>query len=211
MKKTKLTLLFVIIIFCFETIAQDVDYIEFNDRKNILHGIYLGVDAGYGKIDDNIEGVLIGTKLAYVANKKMELGVALRGFASRNAINTTFNIVDELFVVYGGFHVENILFSESKVKVSFPALMGIGYIQGSGALTKNEDMMLVLEPGVNILYNINKFIQLETGIKYRFSSPIDLIPSDVVNNINGISFGIGIKMGVFNLGENRYKKNPPKE
>ena len=27
------------------------DYVEFNDRKNVVHGVYLGIAGSYGKIE----------------------------------------------------------------------------------------------------------------------------------------------------------------
>ena len=62
------------------------------------------------------------------------------------------------------------------------------------------------EPGVSALFNISRYLQIEAGVKYRFSSRINLPPTRTVN-INGFSAGIGIKVGVFNMGRNRYKKN----
>ena len=50
-------------------------------------------------------------------------------------------------------------------------------------------------------------IQLEAGVKYRMSSNLTLRPEYNINNINGFSVGIGVKIGVFNMGKNRYKQN----
>ncbi len=185
---------------------KKTDYIEFNDRNNILHGIYIGVDVGYGLIDGKNDVSIVGAKLAYVANKKMELGIALRTFYSRlNEVDKTFNNDFNVFGIYGGFHLENVIFNNKKIKLSIPGLIGIGYIEGSENFTKSSDMMLVVEPGINALFNVNKYIQLESGLKYRISSPIDPVPT-VINHINGFSIGMGVKVGIFNLGKNRYKK-----
>ena len=181
-------------------------YIEFNDRKNILHGVYLGFDVAYGKIDGKNNASIFGIKVAYVANQKMELGIAVRTlFSGLTEIDKTSGGDFDLRGIYGGLHVENVFFNNKKVKLSIPVLLGIGYIDGSGDFVKSTDMMGVLEPGINVLYNLNKYIQLEGGIKYRFSTPIDPVPT-VLDNINGTSIGLGAKIGVFNLGKNRYKK-----
>jgi hypothetical protein len=39
---------------------------------------------------------------------------------------------------------------------------------------------------------------LEAGVKYRFSSDVNLYPGSI-KNINGFSGGIGMKFGVFNM------------
>ncbi|WP_109298946.1 hypothetical protein [Aquimarina sp. AU474] len=209
MKKLTLSILTTILLTSQANIAQqtdDKDYIEFNDRKNILHGVYLGLDIGYGQIDDGNNIVTVGSKLAYVANRRMELGVAIKAFYSPlKETDRDLNQDFEIFGFYGGLHVENVLFNDKKIKLSIPLLMGLGYIEGSGDVTKGSDMMLVFEPGVNALLNLNKFVQLEGGIKYRYSTAIDSVPSDIAN-INGFSIGLGAKLGVFNLGKNRYKK-----
>ncbi len=186
---------------------EDKDYIEFNDRKNILHGVYLGLDIGYGQIDGGNKMVITGAKIAYVANRIMELGFAVRTFYSPlKQTDRIFNKDFEIFGVYGGLHVENVLFNEKKIKLSIPMLMGLGYIEGSGDFSDNTtDMMLIFEPGVNVLLNINKHVQLESGIRYRYATPIDPLPN-VIKDISGISIGFGVKVGVFNLGKNRYKK-----
>ncbi|MGB3152474.1 MAG: hypothetical protein WBB27_17600, partial [Maribacter sp.] len=68
------------------------------------------------------------------------------------------------------------------------------------------DGIFVAEPGVSLLFNVSRYLQLEAGMKYRFSSEIDLAPGDL-KRINGFSAGIGVKMGIFNMGRNRYRKN----
>ncbi|GAA0719196.1 hypothetical protein GCM10009430_17970 [Aquimarina litoralis] len=210
MKKRKIVLFIFIFINCFYAKAQDKDYIEFNDRNNILHGVYLGGDVGFGRIKKN-ETFSAGMKLAYVYNKKMELGIAIKALTSDlRSVDGTFGEDYDLFVIYGGLHSENIIIRSSNFHLSFPFLIGIGFTEISGPSITNKDATLIAEPGVGVLYNLTKYIQFEGAIKYRFSSPIDPIPN-TLDNINGVSINFGAKIGVFNLGKNRYKKNPPKE
>ena len=60
------------------------------------------------------------------------------------------------------------------------------------------DAYFVFEPGLSVQYNISRFIQLEAGVKYRFSSDVNLYAGSI-KNINGFSGGIGMKFGVFNM------------
>ncbi|WP_299902295.1 hypothetical protein [uncultured Aquimarina sp.] len=210
MKKRKIVLFIFIFINCFYTKAQDKDYIEFNDRNNILHGVYLGGEMAAGFIKKNAT-ISSGMKLAYVYNKKMELGIAVKALASDlRSVDRSFGADYDLLVIYGGLHSENILIRSSNFNFSFPFLIGLGYTQISGPISTSEDITLVVEPGFGVLYNLSKYIQFEAAIKYRFSTPIDPIPN-TLDNINGVSLNIGTKIGVFNLGKNRYKKNPPKD
>lgn len=196
---------------------EDDDYVEFNDRNNVVHGVYLGLTMGYGEIDsqDTYTG---GLKIAYVANQQFEVGFAGNFMYSQQNIFSTTNGVDEdLIGVYGGLHLEPIFFSKSRVNLSFPLLIGagaVGYIDdnyndedfGEDLNEDDFDAVFVIEPGLNVLFNVSRYLQLEAGVKYRFSSEIELVGSPI-DRINGFSGGLGIKVGVFNMGRNRYRKN----
>lgn len=198
--------------------AQDDEdeFILFNDRRNVVHGVYLGFTMGYGEIDGK-DTYLGGLKLAYVANRQLEIGFAGKFlYSEQDVFNPRSGSNDDLFAAYGGLHLEPILFGKSKVSLSFPLLIGagaVGYIDRDAVRNDVDvdideddvDAVFVLEPGVSALFNINRFVQLETGVKYRFSSQIELTDSPV-DRINGFSAEIGIKLGIFNMGRNRYKK-----
>ncbi|WP_074409412.1 MULTISPECIES: hypothetical protein [Aquimarina] len=220
MRHVKTILLFALTSYIYPSIAQESqNYIEFNDRKNIVHGVYLGVHAGYGEIEGK-ETYIAGLKIAYVANQKFEVGFVTKGLFSNQNIPGIFSPeIADLGAVYSGLHLEPILFSKAKINLSFPVLIGggaMGYINTNWSDEEEAeryqedqwDAIFVVEPGVNVLYNISRYVQLEMGVKYRFSSKAELSP-DAITRINGFSAGFGVKMGVFNLGRNRYKKNIP--
>lgn len=223
MKKTILTYLLIVFGALFFVNAQeeqsdeeDGDYVEFNDRNNVVHGVYLGLNFAYGEIDDE-DTYMGGFKVAYVANQQFEVGFAAKFlYSEQNIFNSQDGINEDLIGGYAGLHLEPILFSKSAVNLSFPLLIGagaVGYadrnlIRNDEDIDLNDDevaVLFVLEPGVSALFNINRYLQLEAGIKYRLSNKIDLFDSPV-ERINGFSAGIGLKVGVFNLGRNRYKK-----
>ncbi|GAA3517768.1 hypothetical protein GCM10022393_34890 [Aquimarina addita] len=224
MKQINKLLFLFIIFFAQLPNAQELensDYIEFNDRKNIVHGVYLGFNGSYGEMD-NKDTHFIGLKAAYVANQKFEVGVSINGFYSQqNSIGRSSTYQEDLVGIYTGIHLEPILFSKSKINLSFPVLFGVGvagYIDDSfnddndefDDSEDNGDAFSIIEPGISILYNLSRYVQLETGIKYRISSRLDIFEGGI-ERINGVSVGLGIKVGVFNIGRNRYKKNVPNE
>ncbi|MBU3822211.1 hypothetical protein KO566_09080 [Flavobacteriaceae bacterium XHP0103] len=187
------------------------DYIEFNDRKNTVHGVYLGLGTYYGKID-KADTYAMTFQIAYVANQQFEVGFVGVGFYSDlNRQGLNFNDRD-LFGGYGGLHLQPILFSKSKLNLSFPLLIGggaVGLIDRDFENTIEDDdwqPVFVFEPGVSLLFNISRYIQLEAAVKHRFSSRINFKPEYGLSNINGFSAGLGIKVGVFNMGRNRYKQ-----
>ncbi|MDB4293183.1 hypothetical protein N9954_07205 [Maribacter sp.] len=198
--------------------AQDTDkkdYIEFNDRNNVVHGVYLGLSSHYGELR-NEPSYGFGFKIAYVADQKFEIGMAITAFQSDQQFIISETIDNTLTGGYVGLHLEPILFSKRKVSLSFPLVIGagaIGYFSDEDdfddefidAEFDKVDFIAVVEPGISALFNLSRYLQLEAGVKYRFSSKIDLATSPI-KNLNGFSAGIGIKVGVFNMGRNRYKK-----
>mgnify|MGYP000300700413 CR=1 FL=1 len=218
MKKTN-AILFIAFLSAIQVIIgqeQDNNYLEFNDRKNVVHGVYLGLTTHYGEIKD--EPTYYGSlKVAYVANQQFEVGFAGTFFYSdQDFINSNTSRKEDIVGAYGGLHLEPILFSKSKVNLSFPVLVGIG---GVGSIDDNfnnddfeddfdyndVDFIFVAETGVNLLFNVSRYLQLESGIKYRFSSRMD-IDSNPTKRLNGFSAGLGIKVGVFNMGRNKYNR-----
>lgn len=193
------------------------DYIEFDDRKNVVHGVYIGFNAQYGKIE-NKDVVLGAFKIAYVANQKLEIGFAVKGFSSESFdVNNDYISQKDMVLVggYGGLHVEPILFGKRFISVSFPLLVGgglVGYFDYDDFIEDEEfdhsdyDDFFVVEQGINILYNFSRFTQVETGIRYRFTSEYDLFPYKK-GNLNGFSVGIGLKVGIFNMGRNKKIKD----
>lgn len=194
-------------------------YVEFDDRENVVHGVYLGLGVHYGRMDGEDTGFAT-IKLAYVANRRLEVGFAATGFINSRP-NTQPELFDgdevAMFGGYGGFHLEPILFGERFISLSFPMLIGGGAVSYSGIDTvENEDIefedgdfdsFFIVEPGINILYNFSRYTQLETGIRYRFTSEYDLAPFEKKGNLNGYSIMIGLKVGVFNLGRKKKIKD----
>ncbi|MEP1488375.1 MAG: hypothetical protein ABJK28_08100 [Algibacter sp.] len=201
--------------FVFQMNAQGSgDYIEFNDRKNAVHGVYVGLSTYYGTIDKK-DTYSSAFKIAYVANQEFEIGFEAVGFYTDLNNQGLSNNDRDLLGIYGGLHLEPILFGKSKLNLSFPLLIGGGaVVLLDGDIEDAEhtiddddwDAIFVVEPGINILYNISRYIQLEAGVRHRFSSKIDLESEYNLSRINGFSAGIGLKIGVFNMGKNRYKK-----
>ena len=196
---------------------EDEDYVTFNDRNNVVHGVYLGLTTRYGQIDD-ADTYMGGLTVAYVANQQFEIGFEGNFiYSDQDVFNTLLSRREDLIGAYGGLHLEPIFFSKSLVNLSFPLLIGAGGIGVIGDNFNDHDFeeeldeddfdaVFIFEPGVSALFNISRYLQIEAGVKYRFSSKINLINSPV-DRINGFSAGIGIKVGVFNMGRNRYKKN----
>ena len=217
MNNQKSILFLLLIAFTLGGYAQvdEGNYITFNDRRNVVHGVYLGFSMGYGEIEGE-DTYVAGFKLAYVANQQFELGFLTKGLYSRqNVFNPLTQDNADLIAGYAGFHFEPIFFGKSRVSLSFPLFIGggvAGFVDRDVVESDEDnevdvdvDAVFVVEPGVNVLFNISRYAQIEAGIKYRFSSKIELVDSPI-DRINGFTSEIGIKLGIFNMGRNRYKK-----
>lgn len=212
MKKIKFTFLTLLLIFTISTKAQtDSNYIEFNDSKNVVHGVYLGLNFNYGEIDGK-STYMAGAKIAYVANQKFEIGIAGVGLYSDQNQNGPLDDND-IYGGYGGIHLEPIFFGNRTFSLSIPLLVGagaVGYSENDFPDFCDYDCsdfdqwepLFVFEPGINFQYNISSYLQVELGAKYRMSSNVTLYPGSI-KNINGFSAGIGLKIGVFNLGKKK--------
>ncbi|MEW4922360.1 hypothetical protein [Algibacter sp. 2305UL17-15] len=196
------------------------EYIQFDDRKNTVHGVYIGLTQHLGELSDEWASFTT-LKLAYVANRKLEIGVAGTFFFSEQPNTTGVFRGDETLLIggYAGLHLEPILFGTKFISVSFPILIGGGAItlleekeSGGYDFTTDEidagkiefDSFFIVEPGVNLQYNISRFVQLETGVKYRFSDAFRVVHSDK-DYMNGFSAGLGLKIGIFNMGRKKKK------
>lgn len=216
-QKTSIFLLFLLMGMVGFSQNDEGQYITFNDRKNVVHGVYLGLSTYFGEIEGE-DTYIGGLKVAYVADRQFEVGfMANILYSEQNIFNPRTNNNDDIVAVYGGLHLEPILFGKNRVSLSFPILIGgggVGYVDHNAVVNDENvdlndddiDAVFVLEPGMNVLFNISRYIQLEAGFRYRMSSRIELAQSPV-DRLNGFSGGIGVKLGVFNMGRNRYKKH----
>ncbi|SIR17674.1 hypothetical protein [Maribacter ulvicola] len=221
MRPLQFSLLLLFLVFNLVSYGQEEngEYLEFNDRNNVVHGVYIGINMGIGEIDGK-NAYNGGLKVAYVANQKFEVGFATNFlFSKQDIYNSNLSRNENLIGAYGGLHLEPIFFSKRRVNLSFPLMFGagaVGYIEDDtyrendsfgDNLTKDEvDAIFVSEAGISALFNISRYLQLEAGVKYLYSSKIDLPPTRITR-ISGFSAGLGIKVGIFNMGRNRYKKN----
>ncbi|MBC3759887.1 hypothetical protein H7U19_15855 [Hyunsoonleella sp. SJ7] len=199
---------------------KSADYVQFDDRKNVVHGVYFGFNFHYARFDvpGNKDAFMGNFKLAYVANQKLDVGFGVTAFFNERDNNRPdlFN-GDKIALIggYAGIHLEPILYGKRFISVSFPVLVGGGAVGYFGNSFTDEyddlrdedfDEFFVVEPGINILYNFSRFTQFETGIRYRFTSNFNLSPYDR-GNLNGFSVGAGLKIGIFNMGRKKKVKD----
>lgn len=109
---------------------------------------------------------------------------------------------------YGGILIEPILFPKYPVHVSFPILLGGGGIARSvlynyyypyeytEVFVENAEAFLIAEPGIEIEFNVARWMRLGLGASYRLTTVFE--PSSFETNpLNGFTGGFSLKFGKF--------------
>ena len=201
MKKTILTSLVILIgISLFSQTNDDEIKTIFNNGRT-KHGAYGGLSINYSQIDGK-DAFLVGARGAWLIDHSIGIGIAGYGFI--NDIHTNDGFIDadlDLVGGYGGLLIEPIIMAKSPVHISLPIIIGAGgitYTDNFGWDNNNydSDAFFVIEPGIEIEFNLIKFMRIATGVYYRHTSNIELegVDNDV---LNGFSTGITLKFGKF--------------
>jgi hypothetical protein len=173
-------------------------------------GGYFGFNFGYSDIngEDAVRG---GGRLMFVANHYLGIGFGGQGFVSATTSKPMNN--DEVNYTqyanylggYGGLYLEPVFFSLKPIHVSMPILLGaggMGYHQWNNGWDYGFNKTLttaffIIEPGLDVEFNIAKWFRIGLGASYRFTSQVDSyveIPSEA---LKGFNYGITFKMGWF--------------
>ncbi len=206
MKKTAILLLFVLAVTF--TYAQD-DYqnneIQTIFSNHISNGGYGAFTISYSNIDGH-DALVTGGRGAFIFDHSFAIGLGGFGFVNnfdynQHDLDTEFSLAGG----YGGIFFEPIIAGKSPVHVSFPILVGMGGV----SLFKNygydwdyhypeygNDIFFVLEPAVELEFNMARFFRLAATVSYRHTSKIELFDTDE-NVLKGFNFGMTFKFGKF--------------
>ncbi|MFH1119519.1 MAG: hypothetical protein V1775_06815 [Bacteroidota bacterium] len=173
-------------------------------------GFYFGFHTGYSRIAD-YDAFSAGVNLTMIANHGLAIGFAGRGFFTE-----TFDEKDGSGSLanysydggYGGILIEPIILPKFPVHVSFPVILGAGGIAKNrlnnfeypydytDVYTEDSEAFLIAEPGVEIEFNVTRWMRLAIGGSYRFTTSIE--PSDFKSDpLNGFTGGLSVKFGMF--------------
>jgi len=220
----KLTLLLALIMVIGFTNAQD-DYSN-NEVQTIFssgrnNGGYGAFSIGYSEIDGS-DAFVGGVRGGFIFDHKLAIGLGGYGFVNNLDNHSYHNSTnDNLYMAggYGGVFIEPIVGGTKPVHVSFPILLGIGGV----ALTEDDwdwdweddnyhnnntydsDVFFVVEPGIELEFNLSRFFRMAATVSYRFTSDVEFtkynndpvfegISSDA---LRGLNFGMVFKFGKF--------------
>jgi len=173
-------------------------------------GFYFGFHTGYSQISD-YDAFSAGVNLAMIANHGLAIGIAGRGFFTE-----TFDHPDGSGGLtnysydggYGGILVEPIVLPKFPVHVSFPVILGAGGIAKNrltnleypydytDVYTEDAEAFLIAEPGIEVEFNVARWMRLAVGGSYRFTTSLG--PKEFDSDmLNGFTGGLSLKFGMF--------------
>lgn len=203
-----------------ESQQQSIKTLFGSNGGKIEHGGWGGFTLGYTKIAGK-DAFLSGGRGGWLIDHHFTLGLAGYGFFTDVDFNDPYQqpTIDNYSLGggYGGLLLEPIIFPFRPVHVSFPVLIG-----GGGAFVIDEmyyhggypvydeygsyGSCFVLEPGIDIEFNIVKFFRVALNVSYRYTSDLNLdyysfpgivefsVPSDALRGFNA---GLTMKFGKF--------------
>ena len=180
----------------------------FSNQKSI--GFYGSFSIGYSHIDGQ-DALVSGGRAAIIFNHNVAIGLGGYGFVNNL---DEYNMLEEsplnysLAGGYGGFFIEPIVNGLKPVHVSFPVLFAIGgvaVIENFGSDYWQDhymydypenDLFFVVEPAVELEFNLTRFFRTAATFSYRFTQGFDLVDIDD-NAISGTHNGLTFKFGKF--------------
>jgi hypothetical protein len=176
---------------------------------NKSNGGYGGISIGYTQINQ-IQSITMGARGEWIIGHSLGLGFYGSGFMSdfvKTGADQSYNLVGG----HGGIIIEPIFLPRFPVHLSFPIMAGIGGIgysenQQTGisgnydGYIKSTDYFLIAEPGVELEFNLTRWLRLAMGVSSRMTSAIhfkDTLAPIANDALKGISGGVTLKFGRF--------------
>ncbi|MGQ8336569.1 outer membrane beta-barrel protein [Sunxiuqinia sp. A32] len=200
-----------IIALCAQVVSAQNDYRDqeeintiFSKRKS--NGGYGAISFSYSEIDGK-DAFNMGARGGWIIDHSFAIGLGGNGFVNDiNYHNILENDLDyNLAGGYGGLFIEPIIGSKLPVHLSFPVLFGVGgvaYIENHNhwdywwSDNESSDVFFVIEPAVELEFNMTRHFRMAATASYRFTSDIEMINTDP-DILNGFSAGLVFKFGKF--------------
>jgi hypothetical protein len=193
----KIILIALVTLFSYPIMAQENTL--FNGA--IENGGYGAFFSKIGQINGEM-GIFMGGQGAWIINHRLGLGGKGYGIINEVKVKDLQNVKLE-FGCWGGL-IEYIVASDKLFHLNIHSMIGAGGVRYSiidyqddhDDIDYSEDGFFVLEPGLDLVVNVNKNIRLGIGVTYRYVNGVDY--EDLSNSdLNGISGHIILKFGAF--------------
>ena len=184
--------------------AQQEEYQSIFSFKNTRG--YVGIHAGTLATEGSSLIAKTGGSAAIIFNHRLALGVTGTGFIGFQ--NTLVNNVEHSMTGgYGGLLIEPILGSRKRVHLSFPISFGVGenqYFKDSLGYREWDwnyrdefvQDFVYIEPGVNVEFNLTKFMRFGITGSYMLTEVINTTPV-ASTQLDGLSLSANLKFGWF--------------
>ena len=183
----------------------------FDSPRPVHNGGYGMLVMKYGRILDQ-DAYWFGLRGGWLINHQFTLGIAGHGLTSR-VINNEWlpdnpdpNVNARLLTGYGGLLLEPILFHNELFHVAMPITIGAGGatygIERRNWWTEIEvpnnvgEAYFALEPGLELEINVLRFMRINLGASYLYTSDIR-IPEVDPAFMRGFMGSFGLKFGSF--------------
>ena len=189
----------------------------FGTEHDLHHGGWGSPTVACTRIMDQ-DALLVGGRGGWIIDHRLTIGLAGYGLttAVENKAYDSYLLNEGVFpqrssrfqTGYGGLLIEPVIAYKSPVHISLPVLIGAG---GCGYRTYTTlpeedfdpdtwhdavDAFFVIEPGVDLEFNLVKMVKLGLGASYRYTSDITL-PETSKDAMRGFNANMSIKVGVF--------------
>lgn len=194
--------------------AQDDEngYRNDDEFKTIFGGRSVGGYGGFGlgySVIDSRHALTFDARGGIILGHGLSLGIGGTGFINEYQYNQEISKEVSLVGGYGGIYIEPILFPKLPVHLSFPVLVGMGgaayttFVQDDNGNFTDENnveetssVFLVIEPSVELEFNLTSFFRLAAFMSYRFTSELDM-PSVPADALQSYTAGVRFKFGKF--------------
>lgn len=165
------------------------------------NGFLMGFDMELTSFDDQ-EAFEIGGRIGGIVGHDFAIGgqgLALYG-NNVTVYRTSDTIEVDLNGGYGGIFFQPIILPKFPVHISIPLFIGVGaagYDASDDFGDWDGDAFLVFRPGVELEFNLVKFMKLNLGVHYRYIYGMNRIEGVNQNSLNGITAGMSLIFGKF--------------
>ena len=171
------------------------------------HGGFGGPVLKLSQFDDDL-GLLVGGRGGWIIGHAITIGGG--GYGLTNDIPILYDNTDTtqyLDFGYGGFELGLILASNRLIHFSINSLIGGGAIGYRNSIfdkpdnwdhdwDNHNDQVFVIEPGINLIANLTRWLRMGIGLSYRHVTGVDLAAVDN-KFLSGPSGVLSFKFGSF--------------
>lgn len=156
---------------------------------------------------NNVYGLIVGGRAGWIYNHTYAIGGGFYGLLRNIEVEVPNAPEREFEFAYSGLELEYIIAPRQNVHLSVQALMGFGGLTDRyqraipyygydeyGRFGGPDDSFFIIEPGLNIVWNMKTYLQIYFGGSYRYIRGVGIEGLDN-SDLNGYSVVVTFKFG----------------